>query len=155
MNRKPNIPVLFLIFFVFCSRDKNPVGALNSDNGKGDLCIQTENSIYTWVDGGSNNNIIIHGTLVNNSKTRYFSQVGDWMGEAEQDLLFIAGNSAAMIEKFLESDKSWHKSDITALLIEGSRFVTLEPSKIHSVYGHLSVKPGQQQSGTFRIRIDY
>ncbi len=140
---------------LFCSRDKNPVLPLNQDGSTGNLKIRTEKSAYYWQAGESDKMIIIHGTLVNNSSNRYFSRVGARMGKAEQDLLFIAGNSAACIEEFNETDNTWHKSEIMAFLIEGTRFVPLEPSIIYSLNGHLSIKTNQQQKGIFRIRIDY
>jgi hypothetical protein len=44
---------------------------------------------------------------------------------------------------------------MAGMLIEGSRFVPLKPSKIYSIYGHLFSQKGQEEKGTYRLRIDY
>ena len=81
--------------------------------------------------------------------------MGDGFGSSEQEQLYIAGNSEGYIEKYTESDKSWNEIDIRLLLIEGSRFVPIKPSVVYSIYVHLSKSIDENETGKYRIRIDY
>ena len=122
-----------------------------------ELFIKTYKDIYTWQSSESGKVIHIQGTLKNISKNRYYSKVGDRYNSAsEQDLLLIAENSAGSIEKYNEVDNLWYEvKNVLALLIEGSKFVSIKPPLLYYIYADLSIKENEEEKGIYRFRIDY
>ena len=127
----------------------------DSEEGYKKLFINTDTTIYTWQQGESKDFIIIQGTLTNESDSIFYSRLGDGFGPSEQEQLFIACNSEGYIEKYNESDKSWNEKDLCLYLIEGSRFVSVRPSQDYSIFGHLAKNRDENETGIYRIRIDY
>ena len=149
------IPYFILLFLVFCSEDNNPINTSVSESGYKKLSINTDTTTYTWQDGESKDYIIIQGTISNESDTIFYSRLGDGFGPLEQEQLIIACNSEGYIEKYNESDNSWNEKDICLYLIEGSRFVPVKPSQVYSFISHLEKSSDENETGKYRIRIDY
>jgi len=126
-----------------------------SEGGYNKLSINTDTTTYSWQQGEFKDYIIIQGTTTNESDSIFYSRLGDGFGPSEQEQLFIACNSEGYIEKFNEFDKSWIEKDLCLYLIEGSRFVPVRPSQDYSIYGHLVKNRDENETGIYRIRIDY
>ncbi len=153
--RNSIIIVTLMLLTISCIKDKNPIDSSPNIEGNGSLSIKTEKNIYSWQEGESEQIIIVQGSFENRSDETYYSRIGDGFGPPEQDQLFIAGNSAGQIEKYNNSDNSWYEINITGFLIEGSRFVPLKPSKVYSIYAHLTIEKEGEDKGKYRLRIDY
>ncbi len=145
----------FMLSTLFCTGDMNPVDSLPTNIGNDKLYIRTDENAYSWKQSESRLIIIIQGSLENKSEVTYYSKTGDGYGPPEQDQLFFAENSAGKIEKYNQSDNSWYETNILGFLIEGSRFVPLNSSKVYSIYAHLTINKDREEKGKYRLRIDY
>jgi len=119
------------------------------------LSINTDTTTYTWQQGESKDFIFIRGTITNESDSIFYSRLGDGFGPSKPEELFIACNSWGYIEKFNESDNLWKESDICLFLIEGSKIVPVKPSQVYSIYSDLAKNRDENETGIYRIRIDY
>ncbi len=149
--------ILSSIPFIF-NCGKNPIASLTSNDGYGALSIKTEKYIYVWQQSEFSKKVLyIHSTLENRSTNIYYSKVGDFFNSAsEQDLLFIAENSAGYLEKYNELDNLWYEvKNILPPLIEGSRFVSIKQFKLYSIHASLYIKKDEEEKGIYRFRIDY
>ena len=160
MNHK--MVLCLLLFFAACIKHDNLVDSspFNRDGpgikeGNGKLSINTEKAIYSWQIGESRDYIIIQASLQNESKTIFYSCIGDGFGPSEQEQFYIAAGSDGYIEKFSESANSWIEKDLSSLLIEGSKVVPIKPSRAYSITAHLSKDREEHETGSYRIRIDY
>ena len=148
--------VVILFFTVSCTKNRNSLSPSDLPEGHGILTIKTNESIYTWEEIESMKEVIIQGTLRNNSIKAYYSRLGDFYNSSsEQGQLLLADNSDGCIEKYDESNNTWHQTNILAVLIEGSRIIRIKPSEQYSVYGHLLINRDKLEIGEYRIRIDY
>lgn len=147
------IGVIVVSFTLFCGK-KNPVNS----NEYGALFIRTENEIYEWQYGDDEikKRIVIQGVLENISGNIYYSKVGDGFNAAdEQDPLHIADNSAGYLEKYDEKNNSWNEVKLLGFLIEGSRYISMKPSKTYTIHAYLSIGLDKEEKGIYRFRIDY
>lgn len=145
-----------ILMFIFCTKEKNPLSP-TSNLGHSKLSLQTDKTTYSWQPNEENRIIVIQGELQNNSTETYYSQVGDAFAIGESDLLLFAENSASCLEKFDESENKWCEIHLLGILIEGSKFVPLYPSKTYSINATLFIVHDKykQEVGKFRLRIDY
>ncbi|MCH7886668.1 MAG: hypothetical protein IIA58_01750 [Candidatus Marinimicrobia bacterium] len=131
------------------------ITTLVSEEGYKKLYINTDTTTYTWQQGESKDYIFIRGTITNESDSTFYSRLGDGFGPSEPEELVIACNSWGYIEKFNESDNLWKESDICLFLIEGSKIVPVKPSQVYSIYSDLAKNRDENETGIYRIRIDY
>lgn len=125
------------------------------EDGYKKLSIKTNATSYTWQQGESKDFISIQGTIINDSDATYYSRLGDGFGPPEPDLLYIAAYSGGYIEKYSESEKIWMERELKSILIEGVRVVPIKPSQDYSIFGPLTKSREEDETGTYRIRIDY
>lgn len=149
------IPCFILLLFSFCSKDDNPIVASASDEEYNKLSINTDSTIYTWQEDESKNYIYIQGTISNGSDTVFYSRIGDGFGPLEQELLYIASFSDGYIEKYSESDDFWKERELNFFLQEGVRVVPIRPSQDYSILCRLSKNIDEDETGKYRIRIEY
>ena len=119
------------------------------------LSINTDTTTYTWQQGESKDFISIQGTISNESDTIFYSRLGDGFGPLEQERLYIASGSDGYIEKYRNSDKSWNERELRSTLIEGLRIVPIKPSQDYSINSYLTKSKDEDETGIYRIRIDY
>jgi len=154
MIKKCFLILLPILFLAFCSEDDNDESIENS-GGFGKLTISTDSKVYTWQNGESEDMIILQGSLTNETDSIYYTSMGDYYSSDEQFQLFVACNSSANIEKYRKNDKSWYEVEICSYLIEGSKYIALNPSVIYSISGHLRKDKNTSEAGIYRIRVDY
>jgi len=142
--------VINILIIASCIKEKS---ILDSDSGSGKLTIKTDQIIYLWQQSEKNKLIVIQGELQNNSTKIYYSKVGDSWGGAE--LLLFAINSAGRLEKLNTSDNKWYESELLGMLIEGPKFIPVEPSKNYAINATLYADCNKEETGKFRLRIDY
>lgn len=142
--------VIFII--ISCAKEKDIVGT-GSEYGK--LNIKTDKELYYWLQSEENRIIGIEGELQNRSTKIYYSRVGDYWGQT--DLVLFAQNSAGRLEKLDEDDYKWNEIELLGMIIEGSKFIPIEPSKNYTIYAHLYVDNDKykDETGKYRLRIDY
>ena len=122
--------------------------------GWGALKIDTDTTTYSWQSGGSDDYLIIQGTLINLADTNYYAKMGDWNG-SERTKLFFSKNSAGSIEKYNQENKTWDEVDILGTLIEEAKNIEIKPNEIYDINSHLSKNNGDIEVGTYRLRIEY
>lgn len=142
--------VIFII--ISCAKEKDIVGT-GSEYGK--LNIKTDKEIYFWRQSEENRIIVIEGELQNRSTKIYYSRVGDYWGPT--DLVLFAQNSAGRLEKLDEYGYKWNEIYLLGMLIEGSKFIPIEPTKNYTIYAHLYIDNDKykDETGKYRLRIDY
>lgn len=147
---------ILLLFVVHCSEDKIPVkDEYRLETGYGKLLIDTDSTTYSWRKGETRDYVFVGGTIENQSDTTFYSRLGDGFGPPEQEELSIAANSEGYVEKYDESHDSWFEIDVLPLLIEGSRFVPIKPSKDYTIHAPLEKDSDEDEMGTYRIRVNY
>lgn len=146
------LSLILVVLLIDCKREKYP---FNPDPGHDTLIITTDRTIYYWQRCEDNQDIVVQGTLQNNSAKIYCSQVGDHGGWSE--VMLFAGNSAGQLEKFNVADNSWDACGLLSPLIEGPRFMEIELSRKYSIHAHLVVSNDKckEETGKYRLRIDF
>jgi len=149
--KKYSIILFTILFLVSCPENDDT----DNIDGFGQFIISTDTTVYTWQSSESKDDINIFGTLHNESDVVYYTQMGDFYGLDHQIELLIAGNSTGYIEKYNEADKSWNEVELPLSLIEGAKYVPVRPENIYRLYGHLTKDKDIEETGIYRIRIDY
>lgn len=142
--------MIFLI--ISCAKEKDIVGTVSE---YGELHIKTDKEIYYWRQSEENRIIGIEGELQNRSTRIYYSRVGDYWGRT--DLVLFAQNSAGRLEKLDNSDYKWYETELLGMIIEGSKFIPIEPTKNYAIHAHLYIDNDKykDETGKYRLRIDY
>ena len=149
--------LIFLFFFslvlVHCSEDNNPTNMQEIDEVYHKLLIKTDSITYKWQPGESGYSILIRGMLKNKTDTIFYSKIADAF--AGDSPCCFADNSDASLEKYDPSDDVWRVSKLTGLLIEGAKIAPLQPSIDYFFQSFLRTSSDQNESGTYRFRLDY
>ena len=69
--------------------------------------------------------------------------------------LLFAENSAGKLEKYNPLKNEWINSNLLGVLIEGSRYISIEPAKNYSIIATLYIGNDIEEIGKYRLRIDY
>lgn len=142
---------LFLIIITSCSTNNNPVIPEKVDDPYNKLLIETDSLVYNWQQGEQGDYILLYGTLINEADTVFYSKIGGFYGGGH----YFSGHSDAFLEKFDSSENVWTTKDIAARLYEGPIFVPLQPFENLSFSSHLTKKSDQNESGTYRFKLNY
>jgi hypothetical protein len=144
---------ILVINLLFCTKNDNPVKPNQIQEGNGNLLINIIPDAYSWSTVDSGEVLYLSSNLTNLSDDVYYSRVGDRFNAAlDQDHLSIASNTNAFIEMHNNDNATWEIVNC-AVLIEGSRFVSIIPNKTYTLDG--CIPHNQIYTGKFRIRIDY
>jgi hypothetical protein len=158
MKSQITLLVLFAIWLTscICTREKWSFNPANVSASQGHLIIKTDQRVYQWNPNEDRKQVIIQGTLRNNSAEIFYSRLGDYYeSSSAQGKLFIADNSAGYIEKYDPANGSWKRVQILLLMIEGPRMTALSNGMSYAIYAHLSIENNRTEKGLYRIRIDY
>ena len=143
--------IITILLFSSCEKGKS-ILIPEMENNK--IIMKTTKTIYYWQQANGDKIIPITGELINRSIKTYYSRVGDYYGET--DLIFFAENSAGKLEKFDSLNNEWANSNLLGVLFEGSRYIPIEPVKKYSIRATLLIIGNDiEESGTYRLRIDY
>lgn len=121
--------------------------------GAGALDIKTERTEYSWRAEDLGSSRLVSATLVNQTNQTYYANLGDaLLASIEQVDLHVAHGSNGHLEQWQTGD-SWRELP-AGVLIEGVRFVVLQPQQSYHLLAHLYSLQGNE-IGAFRIRIEY
>ena len=130
-----------------CSSSHDPVSVANQLTA-GDVAISVDRTSLTWDEASTDG---IRGTVRNTSDHVVYSNVGDAFNAAiEQDPLLIVDYSDGAVERQVSASTWTHVS--TAVAIEGTRFVALQPG---ATYHFIANVTGTPHAGTHRISLSY
>lgn len=144
--------ILFLLFLIFLHCDKNNIPP-GPDDATHKLLIETDSMAYTWQPSESGFSIVMYGMLTNETDTVFYSKIGD-LFSGDMPCCFVR-NSGAYLEKYNPVEKQWEIKNITALAFEGTKLVPLQPSQNYSFSSYLFTNSDQDETGTYRFRLDY
>ena len=143
---------LFLLILVNCSENNIPTAPEESD-AYNNFLIETDSLAYAWQQEESGFSIAIYGTINNVSDSVFYSRIGE-LFSGDTPCCF-SGNSDAYLEKYDPSEDIWRVNNIASLLFEGTKSVAIEPAQHYSFSSYLFSGNDQDESGTYRFRLDY
>lgn len=143
--------LLILLLFSGCSKESNPLLANEDFSGK--LKITTEHSEY-YFEEDSTNIIRLTASVFNTTSDTFYSNLGDWYGGIDPNILLMAEGTDGFFEKYIDADR-W-KQLRRGILIEGSKIIRLLPSRKYSLHALAYLDSNySNENAKFRLRINY